>query len=397
MSDHFTETTRTGWFSRLGSAFGGVIAGIVAILAGIVLLGWNEGRAVQTERALDEGAGVVVDVSADTVDPANDGALVHVSGDTTVGGPVSDTSWPVSAEALRLIRNVEMYQWRETSRSETRTRLGGGEETVTTYEYDRIWSDSRQDSSSFRQPSGHQNPEFPVEAASFSADDARLGAFRLDDRIIEQVGSGESLTFDDETQQALRDRAGQNATVSASEIYLGRDPSSPQIGDTRISYEVVRPGDISVVAAQSGDGFSEYRADNGGTILLVSDGRVPAAEMFEGAQSANRMLLWILRGVGLFVLIAGFGLILRPLRVLADVLPPVGAVVGMGIGLVSLLLGLLVGGVVIALAWFAVRPILSIGILAVVGGAVFLLWRTGRLRLKRKAAEAAPAEPTPTA
>ena len=393
MSDHFTETTRTGWFSRIGSAFGGVIAGIVAILAGIVLLGWNEGRAVQTERALDEGAGVVVEVSADTVDPANDGDLIHVSGDTTVGGPVSDGSWPVSAEALRLIRNVEMYQWRETSRSETRTRLGGGEETVTTYEYDRVWSDTRQDSSSFRQPSGHQNPDFPVEAASFTADDARLGAFRLDDRIIEQVGSGESLTFDDETQQALRDRAGSRATVSVSEVYLGDNPSSPQVGDTRVSYEVVRPGDISVVAAQSGDGFSEYRADNGGTILLVSDGRVPAAEMFEGAQSANRVLLWILRGVGLFALIAGFGLILRPLRVLADVLPPVGAVVGMGIGLVSLLLGLLVGGVVIALAWFAVRPVLSIGILVVVGGAVLLLWRTGRLRLKRKAAEAEPAAP----
>lgn len=395
MSDRFTETTRTGWFSRLGSAFGGVIMGVIAILGGIILLGWNEGRAVQTERALNEGAGVVREVASDTIDPANEGELIHVSGDTSVGGPVSDSAWPVSADALRLVRNVEMYQWRETSRSETRTRLGGGEETVTTYEYDRVWSDTPQDSSSFRRPEGHQNPDFTMESASFTADNARLGAFRLSDRIIEQVGSGEALTFDEDTRAALSERAGGNATVSASEIYLGDDPASPQVGDTRVSYEVVRPDDVSVVAAQSGEGFATYQADNGGSILLVSDGRVPAAEMFAGAQSANRMMLWILRGVGLFVLIAGFGLILQPLRVLADVLPPVGAIVGMGVGLVSLLLGLLVGGVTIAVAWFAFRPLLSIGILVVVGGAVFLLWRTGRLRLRRKTAEAAAAEPAP--
>ncbi len=104
------------------------------------------------------------------------------------------------------------------------------------------------------------------------------------------------------------------------------------------------------------------------------------------------MMLWGIRAGGLIVLVVGFGMILQPLRVLADVLPPVGAIVGVGVGLVALLLGLLVGGIVIAVAWFAVRPILSVIILATVEAVVFLLFRIGRLKLKRKAAaEASPA------
>lgn len=89
------------------------------------------------------------------------------------------------------------------------------------------------------------------------------------------------------------------------------------------------------------------------------------------------------------MLITGFGMLLHPLRVLADVVPPVGAVVGMGLGLISTLLGVVLGGLIIAIAWLAVRPLLSVGILAVAAGIAFLLWRTGRLRLKRKAATAA--------
>ncbi|MDP4625901.1 MAG: hypothetical protein NWT08_12270 [Akkermansiaceae bacterium] len=48
--DSFTETTTTGWFSRIGGAFKGIIFGVIAILASVVLLWFNEGRAVTTKK-----------------------------------------------------------------------------------------------------------------------------------------------------------------------------------------------------------------------------------------------------------------------------------------------------------------------------------------------------------
>jgi F420-0:gamma-glutamyl ligase-like protein len=82
----------------------------------------------------------------------------------------------------------------------------------------------------------------------------------------------------------------------------------------------------------------------------------------------------------------GFGLILAPFGVLADVLPLAGTIVRMGTGLIGFVLGLLVGTVTIAIAWFAFRPILTAVILLIGGAIAFAVWRFGRGRAKKKLA-----------
>jgi hypothetical protein len=47
MSDHFTETSSQGFGSRLGSSLTGLLIGPLLFIGAIVLLWWNEGRAVQ--------------------------------------------------------------------------------------------------------------------------------------------------------------------------------------------------------------------------------------------------------------------------------------------------------------------------------------------------------------
>ena len=80
LGDTFTETTSKSWLQRIISSFVGVLVGLVLIVASIVGIFWNEGRAIDTARALAEGAGAVVSVDASAVDPANEGKLVHVMG-----------------------------------------------------------------------------------------------------------------------------------------------------------------------------------------------------------------------------------------------------------------------------------------------------------------------------
>ena len=74
--DAFTQVTSTSWIARLGKSILGVLIGIVLIIAAIVLLFWNEGRAVTTARSLAEGSRAVVEVGSASVDPANDGKLI---------------------------------------------------------------------------------------------------------------------------------------------------------------------------------------------------------------------------------------------------------------------------------------------------------------------------------
>ena len=114
--------------------------------------------------------------------------------------------------------------------------------------------------------------------------------------------------------------------------------------------------------------------------------------MFQDAQDANNLIAWMIRIVGMVLLMVGFGLILAPFGVLADVLPLAGTIVRMGTGLIGFVLGLIVGTVTIALAWLAFRPITTIIILAIGGAIAFAVYRFGRGRSKKKlAAETAAA------
>ena len=260
MSGSFTEVTRRSWFSRVGGSFGGMLFGLLLLLVGIVLLFWNEGRAVTTARSLDEGAGIVVSVGSTAVDPANEGRLVHLTGTVATEETLTDPSFGIFARGVRLVRNVEMYQWKETTRSTSETKLGGGEETVTTYSYGREWSNRPINSSDFREPAGHSNPAMSIESRTFRIGTATLGAYRLDEAVLGSIGGAENLPIGADLLPAVRAALGGTQPVSAVDgrIYLGRDVSRPQVGDYRIAFELVPLGPISVIARQTGDGLDAY-------------------------------------------------------------------------------------------------------------------------------------------
>jgi Transmembrane protein 43 len=387
-ADSVTETSTRGWFSRIGGAFTGLLVGLILIPGACWLLFWNEGRAVHTARALSEGGGSVVSVAADRPDAAREGRLVHVTGPLASTATLSDGDTGVTVQgAVALRRQVEMYQWRESSSSSTTTNLGGSQTTQTTYSYNRVWSDTAIDSGRFRQSGGHANPAMPIAGRSIVAPEARLGGFRLAEPQLRLLPANEALPVDGAT---LRPVAGRRTQASGQGIYVGGDPSSPSIGDLRITYQVARPASASVIARQVGDGFAPYATSNGETLQLVSAGTKTAAEMIQQAEEENAVLGWILRAVGVVLVFVGFALIFQPIRVLADVVPIFGTIVGFGTGLLAGVLTLIVAPVVIAVAWFAYRPILAAIVLAVGAALAFGL---SRLRRARRPAAAVPAMP----
>jgi hypothetical protein len=377
--DTFTETTRRSWFERVKGALAGLLVGLLLVPIACVMLFWNEGRAVQTARSLAEGAASVVSADAARVDPALEGRLVHVAGPLTVPRPPADREFGVQAPAgtTRLLRRVEMFQWREDSRSETRTSLGGAQETVTTYSYRQVWAPDRIDSGRFRTPDGHQNPQPRVTALSLTAPEAHLGARRLNEAQLRDLGEERPL---DPAPTALP----QAARLVGNQILLAADPDRPRIGDLRISFAHAAPQTASVVARQAGDGFASFRAPSGDQILMVVPSQVPASQMFAEAEAANRVLTWVLRAVGAVLMLVGFGLLMAPLGVLGSVIPFVGSLLSAGSWLVALLLTLVVSPVIVATAWLFYRPLVAVGVLAVGFGLAFGVGYLLRSRAKAR-------------
>lgn len=385
-----TVTTNTSWFSRIASSFAGVIIGLILIPVCIWALSWNEGRAVQTERSLKEGAGLVATVPNTAVTPGNEGKLVHTTGALTIADPLTDPEFGVTAAGVRLVRKAEMYQWVENTKRETRTKLGGGEETVTTYTYAKEWKSDAVDSSQFQQQAGHENPPMSIQGNTVNAPSGTLGAFTVNENVLSRLHDEQPVALGDQ-EEAIRGAIGDRpAQISGNTINFGANPSAPAIGDTRISYTVAPAGPISVVGAQQGNTFASYQAKAGDQILLVSRGEQTAAAMFKTAQDNNRLLTWAIRIGGIVGLMIGFGMIMAPIGVILDVLPFLGSIARLGTGIIGFVLAIVVGFVTIAIAWFAVRPILSIILLAIAAG-VFVLFAIYGKKKDKARAEAEPA------
>ena len=101
-NDSVTEVTTTGWLQRIVQSFVGAVIGVLLVIGSIVLLWWNEGRAVEAIRALDQGARQLVEANATAVDPANNNKLVHLSGTMTTRAPARDTAFGVGGDDLLL-------------------------------------------------------------------------------------------------------------------------------------------------------------------------------------------------------------------------------------------------------------------------------------------------------
>ena len=382
-NESFTEVTSQSWFSRLGQSIKSVGTGLIIFIIAFPVLWKNEGCAVKIAKGLTEGAGAVIVLPEPKVDSSKEGKLVHITGDATTTDTVTDPVLGVSETAIRLIRTAEMYQWQERSSSTTKKKLGGGTETVTEYRYEKGWSSSVINSSGFKRPSGHENPgAMEISSETFNASNVTVGEFSLPSGLISQITQGEPVQV---TQDKIPGELQGRAKAQGSEVYVGYNPASPQIGDLKIKLTVVKPQKVSIVAQQQGNTFTSYRTQQDTTIMMLSSGAVTAAAMFQAAQDSNVTRTWMIRLLGFILMYAGIAMIFKPIVTFGDVVPFVGSILNFGIGIFAFIVAAALSLVVIAIAWIVYRPILGIALLVIgVGGFVAF-----KVMSKKKAAAAA--------
>ena len=352
------------------------------------LLFWNEGRAVKTYKTLSEGGKVAVTVPSDRVDPAHDGKLVHLSGKADADATLADPLFAVSAKALKLQRGIEMYQWKESKSSTTRKKFGGGSETVTTYDYSKVWSGQPIDSSTFKEATNHQNPgSMAYETKTWVAQPIKLGAFVLSRPLVDRISNQAPLEIPASTPLPS-ELQGKGKLVGGG-FYIGADPATPKIGDMKVKFTVDNPAEVSVVAQQAKNTFEPYMAKAGGKIELLQMGTLSVEAMIQTAQKENQILTWILRGVGFLLMAFGLSLVMGPLAVLGDIIPFIGDVIGAITGGVAFLVAFMLSTLTIAIAWIAYRPMLGIGLI-VLALAVTPLIRKKIQQKKLAKAAAAP-------
>ena len=389
----YTETTSTSYGQRLAGSAKGMIGGLLVFIIGSGLLWWNEGRTVRTARAIGDAASHVESVAdVSKVDASLNGKLIHASAFADTKDTLTDDLFGVREQAIKLDRKVEYYQWVEHSQKKKRDKVGGGEETITTYTYEQEWVKKPVNSSNFKE-SRYRNANrvlSQVEERNETAQHVTFGAYTLPESLVGSISGSEPVEVRmteeqrftwNERLHMLRPKVNTETSLvhtSVNTAYLGLSPNSPQVGDVRVTFTKVPPADISLIAQVDGSTFKAYRAKNGQSFSRVQMGTVSADEMIEQARSENNMLTWVLRLVGVLLIVIGLKGMFGLLPMLFKVLPFLGSIVDAGVGLVSWILGLAWSFIIIAIAWLVFRPIIGISLLVLAIAGIVFLKRRGK-------------------
>ena len=192
----YQEVTTTGYGTRVGNSFKAIGSGFLMFVIGTALLWWNEGRAVKTEKMLDEVGGNYVEMeNPNKKDASLDGELICGSAMATTEDSLVDSQFGIDAKAISIRRNVEYYQWVEHSETKREDKLGGKEVTTTTYTYTKEWVSSPIQSSDFHDPA-YQNKNIVLNTIDESeqwAENVKFGAYTLPESLIHRISSREAI------------------------------------------------------------------------------------------------------------------------------------------------------------------------------------------------------------
>ena len=192
----YTETTTTGYGTRVGNSFKAIGSGLLLFVLGTALLWWNEGRAVKTEKMLDEAGSKYVEMeNPNKKDASLEGELICGTAMATTEDSLTDADFGIGAKAIALRRSVEYYQWVEHAQTKKEDKLGGKEVTTTTYTYSKQWVSSPVQSSQFHDPA-YQNKNTvltTVEDADQYAENVSFGAYKLPESLIHSISSREAM------------------------------------------------------------------------------------------------------------------------------------------------------------------------------------------------------------
>ena len=169
-------------------------------------------------------------------------------------------------------------------------------------------------------------------------------------------------------------------------LYYGRVPGSPEVGDVRVTFEKVVPAKVTVMAVVDGDSFKPFKAKNGKRFQTLVMGKKSGDEIIEAEKEANSALLWILRIVGILMVIGGLKGIFGFLETILKVVPFIAGIFGWGVGIVCTVIGVVWSLIVIA--WLFYRPLLGISLLVLAGFLIWVFAFKGKDKLKELAAKA---------
>lgn len=263
----------------------GIIFGLIIVIVSVILLFMNENKYINIYKSTQIERDNLTDIENDMVNDLYEDSLVCVSGKININETLTDSKFGVSVKSPKLVRIVEMYQYKQNGNK-----------------YSKVWSSELFDTSYSEE---YKNPiSMPYSSTSYFASDVKVGVFRLS---FEQLSNLDTNKYYDEFNQNIIKSLGY--VINDKYITNSSDINNPKIGDIRISFKYNDYKDITVLALQKSDTFETYNSSNGENINVVINGIKTGNEVLDNISNNNKLLLWGIRVILSITIMIGFILI----------------------------------------------------------------------------------------
>jgi len=343
MVNEFRETTTRSWGSRILGSIKGVFIGFLLFLASFAFLFWNEGRI-----NIANIAKTATEIESISKAPATiDKTLVSTTGEFLSTEKIGD-DFLRTGDYISIRRTPRTYAWVEDDSSSTKTNVGGSQTTETTYTYSKQWVQNPANSSKFKNPTGHKNPTSKSSSKTTSVKTAELGIYHID---VNQIVLSDYRNLElNNANIILKD----NFTLANSQYLFNGVGTidSPEIGDVKISYQVMSYpiktatvfGEIDISTSK----ISPYYGEKNTKLYRIFEGTRSTA--ISKMQTKFTILSWIFRLIGFLMMWVGLAALFDPISTLLDVLPIFGSISRGGILFITFLVSLLLSIITIIIS-----------------------------------------------
>jgi len=332
------------------------------VFIGCGILFWNEGRAVRTAAALEEGLrDVLVPETTDVVFDENNGALVMVRGQLNIQDSLKDDKYGISMPSVKMRKVVQVYQWYEIEDRVSSDRDSGDLDSAhveKSYSYDTDWFDKHIDSSNFANTLGHHNPHldaWPANSSLLTNFRVKIGGFMLGSDLKEKFTDFKPFTSDFKP-------ANSDFKIYAGLYYHSNNLWNPEVGDYRVQFSYAgRHGEeYTAVGRQSGREIRPYTTQAGEDILLLRSGQKDVEEVFLSEHYNNRSATWIYRMAGWLVTFLGVSCMTSLLEIFLDQYPVIRRLFSVSLTSAPLSVSISLTLFIIGISWLLYRPLLAL-------------------------------------
>ncbi|GAB6030736.1 Transmembrane protein 43 [Chamberlinius hualienensis] len=321
---------------------------------------WNESRAVQVSRAVEESLRSFRKLqTVDVIFEENNNKLIHIVGHLSTDRELTAEDYGISVSAVKLKQKLQMYQWNEEKSGEKVKK--DDSQPLPSYTYYKTWVDHLVNSDEFQVKNVYENPkEIPELESVEQAAVVKIGNFILSEGLINKIDTFKPITGHIRPQTSA-------IKLHAGYYYHTEDVWKPQIGDFRVDFAVAgMAGElISVIAKQDGMKLNPYVTESGEEILILKYGRKNPEDMIHVELSHNKVVIWLIRVLVAVLLMISVSRLTNMLNSMVYISPFLRDVLNLGAAHFNLCLGWTIFTFILGLLWIQHRLLLGLGFLTI--------------------------------